>query len=152
MDPSKELDKNLDEFKRISLDLANTGEDFTDEHRAVIPLSSLPGVNAIKYGSNSWASNRTLDREWIMSSACPFHMTLHRHWYIDFESVGSGKVRIANNEECSIRGIGSIQLKLHNGTIKTLTSVRYVLEMKRNLLFLGMLTRRGYTLRLKVAP
>ncbi|KAL2521437.1 Uncharacterized protein Fot_25431 [Forsythia ovata] len=47
---TNELDKNLDEFKRISLDLANTGEDFTDEHGAVIPLRSLPGVNAIEYG------------------------------------------------------------------------------------------------------
>jgi hypothetical protein len=38
-----------------------------------------------------------------------------------------------------IFGIGSIQIKAHDGTFKTLTNVRYVPKMKRNLISLGTL-------------
>ena len=43
-----------------------------------------------------------------------------------------------------IFGIGSIQIKVHDGTFKTLTNVRYVTKMKRNLISLGTLEAMGF--------
>jgi hypothetical protein len=43
-----------------------------------------------------------------------------------------------------ISGIGSVQIKVHDGTFKTLTNVRYVPKMKMNLIYLGTLEVMGF--------
>ncbi|TXG72862.1 hypothetical protein EZV62_001441 [Acer yangbiense] len=60
MDPSKSLGQNLDEFKKMTIELANTGEKekLNDENEAIILLNSLPesfndANAAIKYGRSS---------------------------------------------------------------------------------------------------
>ena len=57
MSHSKTLEKNLDEFLRLHIELANSGENeaLSDENQAIIILNSLPESyrevkNAIKYG------------------------------------------------------------------------------------------------------
>lgn len=51
---------------------------------------------------------------------------------------------MGNDQKCCIRGIGSVKLGLVDGTFKLLTSVRYIPELKRNLISLGTLDRAGY--------
>ncbi|TXG56889.1 hypothetical protein EZV62_018202 [Acer yangbiense] len=60
MDPSKNLGQNLDEFKKITIELANAGEKekLSDENEAIILINSLPESfknvkAAIKYGRSS---------------------------------------------------------------------------------------------------
>ncbi|TXG64595.1 hypothetical protein EZV62_011589 [Acer yangbiense] len=60
MDASKGLGKNLDDFKKMTIELANAGEDekLSDENEAIILLNSLPDSfkdvkAAIKYGRSS---------------------------------------------------------------------------------------------------
>ncbi|TXG66196.1 hypothetical protein EZV62_007471 [Acer yangbiense] len=60
MDPSKGLGQNLDEFKKMTTELANAGENekLSDENEAIILLNSLPNSfkdvkAAIKYGRSS---------------------------------------------------------------------------------------------------
>ena len=50
-----------------------------------------------------------------------------------------GKVMMGNNTICRIVGMGNVNLKLDDGIISKLKKVRYVLELKRNLISLGML-------------
>ena len=35
---------------------------------------------------------------WILHSGCSFHMTLHRHWFLNFQPIGGGKVLLGNNQ------------------------------------------------------
>ncbi|TXG46818.1 hypothetical protein EZV62_026112 [Acer yangbiense] len=60
MDPSKGLVQNLDEFKKMTIELANADENkkLSDENEAIILLNSLPESfkdvkAAIKYGRSS---------------------------------------------------------------------------------------------------
>ncbi|TXG67505.1 hypothetical protein EZV62_008780 [Acer yangbiense] len=60
MNPSKGLGQNLDEFKKMTIELANAGEKekLSDENEAIILLNSLPDSfkdvkAAIKYGRTS---------------------------------------------------------------------------------------------------
>ncbi|TXG53355.1 hypothetical protein EZV62_022524 [Acer yangbiense] len=60
MDASKGLGKNLDDFKKMTIELANAGEDgkLSDENEVIILLNSLPDSfkdvkAAIKYGRSS---------------------------------------------------------------------------------------------------
>ena len=44
MDQSKSLDENLDEFKKIVVDLNNINEKMLDENQAMILLNSLSEI------------------------------------------------------------------------------------------------------------
>jgi len=56
-------------------------------------------------------------------------------------------VLLGNNKPRKIQGIGSIRLKLHDGIEKIIQDVRYVPDLKRNLISLGELDRKGYLFR-----
>ena len=51
---------------------------------------------------------------------------------------------MGNDNSCKTLGIGSIQLKNDDGSTRVLTEVRYVPELKKNLISLGVLESKGY--------
>lgn len=83
--------------------------------------------------------------EWILDSGCTFHMTPYRHYFTEISEFEGGRVIMGNNQHCSVRGIGTIKLRLADGSLKILKSVRFVPELKRNLISLGTLDRAGFT-------
>jgi len=61
-------------------------------------------------------------------------MCPHRDWFTTYESVNYGVILKGNNSQCKVLGKGTIQIKIHDGMIRTLTNVRHVLDLKRNLI------------------
>ncbi|KAG2687294.1 hypothetical protein I3760_09G044700 [Carya illinoinensis] len=94
----------------------------------------------------SLASSSSICRsdEWIMDSGCTYHMCPNRDWFTDFTKIDGGAVLMGNDSACKTQGIGSIRLKLHDGSVKTLTEVRYVLDLRKNLISLGSLDSKGF--------
>ena len=45
---------------------------------------------------------------------------------------------------CKTVGIGSIQIRMHDGVIRTLTEVHHVLESKKNLISVRVLDSKGF--------
>ncbi|XP_052174285.1 retrovirus-related Pol polyprotein from transposon TNT 1-94 isoform X1 [Diospyros lotus] len=82
---------------------------------------------------------------WVLDSGCSFHMSPHIEWFLNYKDMSGGKVLLGNNQECGIKGIGDIKLKMFNGSIRTLTSVRYVPELKKKLISVGELAKNGYS-------
>jgi hypothetical protein len=76
--------------------------------------------------------------EWILDSACSYHMCPNKHLLSRLEEF-DGVVLMGNDDVCEIKWIGTIHLKMHNGVVKTLTEVRYVPDLKKNLFSLGVL-------------
>jgi len=70
-------------------------------------------------------------------------MCPHRDWFTPYESVDCGVVLMGNNSQCKAMGKGAIRIKMHNGMITTLTNVRHVPDLKRNLISLGTLESLG---------
>lgn len=66
-------------------------------------------------------------------------MCPHRDYFSTYSSVDSGVVLIGDNTPCKIVGLGTIRFKMHNAVIRTLTNVRHVPGLKRNLISLGAL-------------
>ncbi|GKE12049.1 retrotransposon protein, putative, ty1-copia subclass, partial [Tanacetum coccineum] len=58
-------------------------------------------------------------------------------------------VQLGDNRECKIRGIGKVRLQLKDGSSFVLHNVRYIPELKRNLISLGTLEKEGYTVKLQ---
>ncbi|KAH9744862.1 hypothetical protein KPL70_003863 [Citrus sinensis] len=60
------------------------------------------------------------------------------------KAVDGGRVLMGNNNVCNIVGIGSVKIKMFDGTIRSLHEVRHAPRLKRNLISLGMLDSLGY--------
>ena len=82
--------------------------------------------------------------DWILDSGCTYRMCPTKSWFHSYNKIDGGKVLLGNNMSCNVVGIGSVQVKLDDGTVKTLSSVRHVPELQRNLISLGMLDEAGY--------
>ena len=92
---------------------------------------------------------KDLTSEWILDLGCTFHMCPIKSWFSSYMERNEGKVRMGNNEACKVFGMGLIKLRLHDGMERTLTNVRYVLDLKRNLISLGMLDLMGCTIKIE---
>ncbi|KAK8931206.1 hypothetical protein KSP39_PZI016897 [Platanthera zijinensis] len=95
-----------------------------EEDQALLLLSSLPKsfdhlVTTILYGKD------TLKMEEVMTTLL--------------------SVLMGNNSECRTMGIGSIRIKMFDGTVRTLTDVRYVPDLRKSLISLGTLEAAGYS-------
>jgi hypothetical protein len=89
-------------------------------------------------------SNDEKRMAWVLDSACSFHICSHREWFSDYSHVHDGDVIIGDVSPIEISGIGSVQIKVHDDTFKTLTNVRYVTKIKRNLISLGTIEAMGF--------
>nr|GEX00331.1 retrovirus-related Pol polyprotein from transposon TNT 1-94 [Tanacetum cinerariifolium] len=58
-------------------------------------------------------------------------------------------IELGDNRECKIRGIGKVMVQLKDGSSFVLQNVKYILELKRNLISLGTLKKEGYTVKLQ---
>src|SRR3954471_23054695 len=89
-------------------------------------------------------SSSDFKKEWIMDSGCTWHMTPNKDLFEELCDQDGGSVLLGNNKACKIAGVGSVRLKLHDESIRLLTEVRYVPNLKRNLLSLGEFDKNGY--------
>nr|GEZ86423.1 retrovirus-related Pol polyprotein from transposon TNT 1-94 [Tanacetum cinerariifolium] len=89
--------------------------------------------------------------DWIMDSGCSYHMTPSLDILFDFLECDGGSVQLGDNRECKIRGIGKMRVQLKDGSSFVLHNVRYIPELKRNLISLGTLKKEGYAVKLRRA-
>ncbi|GJY97378.1 retrovirus-related pol polyprotein from transposon TNT 1-94 [Tanacetum coccineum] len=87
--------------------------------------------------------------EWIMDSGGSFHMTPRREFLFDFNEFNGGTVLHGDNRACAIMGIGKVRVQIKDGSSFMLENVRYIPELKINLISLGTLDREGYTVKLQ---
>ena len=77
--------------------------------------------------------------KWILDYGCTFHMCPFKTYFSDYHDLDGGKVMMGNNAVCKVIGMGNVSLRLHDGTIWELREVRYVPDLKRNLISLGLI-------------
>jgi hypothetical protein len=82
-------------------------------------------------------SNDRSNDKWVLDTACKFHMSHKRDWFTTYDSVNGGSVLMGNNVACKIIGIGTIKIRMHDGIVRTLTNVRHIPDLKKNLISLG---------------
>jgi len=71
-------------------------------------------------------------------------MCPHKEWFATYEYVDTGTALVGNNSECKVTGIGTVHIKTHDGVVRTLSKVRHIPDMTRNLISLGTLEANGY--------
>ena len=91
------------------------------------------------------AHGKTHPRDvWVLDTGASYHMCPRREWFSEYEAVTDGKIKMANDFACDIAGIGSIKLRTHDDRVCTLTGVRHVPSMSKNLISVSLLDSRGF--------
>ena len=91
------------------------------------------------------ATERQLTEEWILDSGSSFHMSPNKQIFKTFEKVDIDKVLLGNNLACKVAGIGTIIIT--DGVERDLRNMRYVLELRRNIISLGTVDQSGYNIK-----
>ncbi|KAE8675254.1 hypothetical protein F3Y22_tig00111689pilonHSYRG00088 [Hibiscus syriacus] len=76
---------------------------------------------------------------WLIDSGATYHMTSRREWFHHYEPVSGESVYSCNDHALEIICVGTIKLKMYDGTIKVVRDVRHVKGLKKNLLSYGLL-------------
>ncbi|KAH9649806.1 hypothetical protein KPL70_026120 [Citrus sinensis] len=79
----------------------------------------------------------------VANSGATWHMTSRREWFHTYEPISGGSVYMGNDHALEIAGIGTIKIKMFDGTIRTFGEVRHVNGLKKNLLSLGQIDNHG---------
>nr|GEW98980.1 retrovirus-related Pol polyprotein from transposon TNT 1-94 [Tanacetum cinerariifolium] len=141
MPARRKIFEHIDEFSKIVLDLANIRVKFEDEDLTLLLLTSLPAsyehfVDTLHYGQEAFTLKDVMA---ILNSK---------------EIKERSKANGDDGEglyvrECKIRGIGKVRVQLKDRSSFMLHNVRYIPELKRNLISLGTLEKVGYSVKLQ---
>ncbi|KAH9650921.1 hypothetical protein KPL70_026553 [Citrus sinensis] len=80
----------------------------------------------------------------VTNSGATWHMTSRREWFHTYEPILGGSVYMGNDHALEITGIGTIKIKMFDGTIRIIGEVRHVNGLKKNILSLGQMDSHGY--------
>lgn len=82
--------------------------------------------------------------KWVIDSGCTYHMTSRMDWFSEFNENGSTMILLGDDHTVESRGTGTIKLNTHGGSIRMLKNVRFVPNLRRNLISTGTLDNLGY--------
>ena len=82
---------------------------------------------------------------WILDSVCSHHYTLNWSRFVIYTRTDEGSVTLKDNHPYRVARIESIQVRMFDGIVRTLTNVKHVPHLKKNLVSLGYLERSGYS-------
>ena len=88
-------------------------------------------------------SSQDATEEWSLDFGCSFNIRPNRAWFQTFNQTNGGKVLLGDNKACTIAGIRMIKLGLEDESERILWEVRYVPNLKRNLISLEGFDREG---------
>jgi len=80
--------------------------------------------------------------EWFLDSGCGNHMSSNKEWFSELDENFRHNVRLGNDTHIAVKGKGSVWMVV-NEIIHVITHVYYVLELKNNLLSIGLLQEKG---------
>ncbi|CAA7041690.1 unnamed protein product [Microthlaspi erraticum] len=91
------------------------------------------------------ANDQDSKEQWVIDSGCTYHMTSRKDWFSEFNENASTTILLGDNHTVESKGCGSVKLRTNGGSIKVLNNVRYVPNLRRNLISTGTLDKLGYT-------
>ncbi|KAK2414734.1 secreted RxLR effector protein [Trifolium repens] len=89
------------------------------------------------------------EKSWVMDSGCSYHMCPRKEYFETLELKEDGVVRLGNDKACKVQGVGTIRLKMFDDRDFLLKNVRYIPELKRNLISISMFDGLGYSTRIE---
>ena len=86
---------------------------------------------------------------WFLDTGSSNHMTGHKAWLIKFDGTKRSKIRLADNRSLQAEGEVNMVIRRNNGSSTIIKDVLYVPGMKCNLLSVGQLIEKGFSVTMK---
>ena len=64
-------------------------------------------------------------------------------YFSSFEKLDGCSIIMGDDRPCNMEGIGTVHIKMYDGIMRELKEVRYVPQLKRNLISFGSLKTLG---------
>lgn len=93
-------------------------------------------------------SDPDMANQWYLDTGCLNHMSGRKEWFHDLNEAVKSQVRFADNSVISAEGVGKVMIKRKDGIQACISDVLNVPYMKTNLLSLGQLVEKGYSMNL----
>jgi len=81
--------------------------------------------------------------EWILDIGATYHMCPNMDWFSSFEKLDGCFTVMSDDHPCNIEGMGTVRIKMDDGIVQELKKVRYVPQLKKNLISVGTLKTLG---------
>ncbi|KAK9103029.1 hypothetical protein Sjap_020283 [Stephania japonica] len=114
-----------------------------------VASTSNDGVALCCEAATTTKSRKRFSDVWIIDSGATYHMTSRREWFHHYEPSLGGSVYSCNDHALKVIGIGTIMLKMYDGTVRTIQEVRHVEGLKKNLLSLGRFDDLDFEIKVK---
>ncbi|KAH9680516.1 hypothetical protein KPL71_026569 [Citrus sinensis] len=134
---------HINTLKTLFSQLTTLGHNIEENERAELLLQSLPDSYdqlIINLTNNNPADSLVFDDV----AASVLNEESRREWFHTYEPISGGSVYMGDDHALEIAGIGTVKIKMFDGTIRTIGGVRHVNGLKKNLLSLGQLDSHGY--------
>ncbi|WVZ04008.1 hypothetical protein V8G54_024814 [Vigna mungo] len=89
------------------------------------------------------------ESSWYLDTRCSNHITRRREWLMNLDQRMRSSVKLADDNTVTAEGIGRILIKCKNGGVTYMDDVLYIPSVKYNLLSLGQLLEKGYTMKMQ---
>jgi len=84
-----------------------------------------------------------------LDTGCSNHMTGKKSWFSELDDSVNRKIRFADNSIVCAAGIGKVLIHRKDGKKACITDVLYVANMRSNLISIGQLLQKGYTMKVE---
>jgi len=75
----------------------------------------------------------------MLDTGAAYHVCPNSDWFSNLENLDGCFVIMGDDRLCDMEGIGTVQIKMFDGMVRKLKEVRYVPQLKRNLISVGAL-------------
>lgn len=86
---------------------------------------------------------------WYLDTGCSNHMTCRKEWLTNLDSSKRSKIRFADFSTVTSEGMGIVAIRRKDGHLALIQDVLYVPSMKCNLLSVGQLVEKGFSVLMK---
>ncbi|KAG8472883.1 hypothetical protein CXB51_034847 [Gossypium anomalum] len=151
LDNELHLDSKTDRQASVLVASKKQDKRATESNKEDVAGANLADENGDDFLLVSTSDNTKLTSEWILDSGCSFHMCPNREWFSAYSSVEAGVVHMGNDSSSKVIGIGTVKIKIHDGTIRTLSDVRYIPNLRKNLISLSILDLKGCRINIELS-
>ena len=75
----------------------------------------------------------------MLDSGASFHTTSHKEIMTNYVDNDFSKVYLPDGQSLDVVGIDDVSIKQPNGSVWNLQKVRYIPQLKKNLIFMGII-------------
>jgi hypothetical protein len=86
---------------------------------------------------------------WYLDSGASNHMCGHKHLFKEMRKVEDGHVSFGDASKVEVKGQGTVSYLQKDGLVGSIQDVYYVSDLKTNILSMGQLMEKGYSVLMK---